>query len=156
MKTRLAAIGAVVMGCMLPAAAAEPVPVITLASIRAQLLYETTGTLSENIANNPNFATWNTTIGEGSAKEPANDMLVSVVLKSSTNEANVDKPVTLIVKDDKGKVLGKRVFEMAFIKNRQVVQSLFLTNISCAGNMKIEATYLKQKKTATVAMNCGE
>lgn len=156
MKAKLAAVCALIAGGMLPALAADRPPVITLSGIRAQLLYETTGTLSENIANNPNFTTWNTTIGEGSAKEPANDMLVSVVLKSSDNEANIDRPVTLIVKDDKGKVIGKRVFEIGFVKNHQLVESLLLTNISCAGNLKIEATYLKQKKTATVAMNCGE
>ena len=79
-----AAIAAAVTGMALGAGALP----VKIEAIRMQLFYETTGTLSADITPTPD--SWaNTVIGEGAAKEPANDIMVSVVLSSKTDEANV-------------------------------------------------------------------
>src|SRR3712207_7607316 len=48
--------------------------------IRAQLFYERSGRLSQNIAPPAKFESRNTVIGEGHAEGPAGDILVSVLL----------------------------------------------------------------------------
>src|SRR5262245_25645280 len=49
--------------------------------IRVQLFYERSGKLSEDFTKVKDVSFWNTTIGEGTAKEPANSFLVSIVLR---------------------------------------------------------------------------
>ncbi len=48
--------------------------------ILVQLFYENSGTLSEDVTKMKTVRLWNTIIGEGHAREPANSFLVSVVL----------------------------------------------------------------------------
>lgn len=150
--TIAAALGAAAMTAAAWGAGAPPVKI---EAVRLQLFYATTGTLSDDMSKTPD-GWWNTTIGEGAAKEPADDMLVSVVLSSVNDEEVVTAPITLIARGDKNKVLGKRVFRGAFLKHHRVVLPLLLTGIPCAGAMTVEASYAGQKKSAKVNMACGE
>ena len=153
MRKTIAAAGAA--AAMTVAAWGASAPAAKIDAIRMQLFYASSGTLSEDVSKTPE-GWWNTIIGEGAAKEPADDMLVSVVLKSASDEANLDAPVTLTARGDKNKVLGKRVFQAVFLKNHSAVLPLLLTNVGCAGWVTVEATFAGQKKTAKVNMACGE
>jgi hypothetical protein len=83
-----------------------------IADIRAQLFYETTGILSENIAPPEWFTIVNPSIGEGSLKEPANDMLVSIKLSCEANKLDMLSMAhpKLIITDEKEKIIAQRTF----------------------------------------------
>ena len=135
---------------------AQPAPQIRLDSLRVQLLYETSGTLSPNIAPPATFTLFNSTIGEGDAREPASDVLISVVVTSSAAQANLTRPVALTVRGRGGRVLARRSFDGVFVTSRRAVRSLLAQDITCAGPVTIEATYGTQRKTATLNFLCGE
>ena len=56
-----------------------------VSGFQAKLFYNTTGTFSPDVLNNPDFWLWNTSIGEGSAESPST---ATVVLVEVTGEAN--------------------------------------------------------------------
>src|SRR5665647_276349 len=55
----------------------------TVEDIHVQLFYEYSGALSDDLTKRKSLSLWNTMIGEGSSKEPANSFLVSVVVKGA-------------------------------------------------------------------------
>lgn len=138
------------------AATHTPADPAKLESIRVQFLYERTGTLSEDVAPPSKFAIWNTVIGEGDAKEPATDALISAVIGGVKDEENSTRPLVLTVKDRKGKVLASRTFGFMLIGSPGLVQSVMLRDASCLGPITIEASFNGQKKKTTVDMACGE
>ena len=145
---------------LLPAFASAAAPAkpanVQIDRIRVHFLYETTGALSEDVMPPSQFSIWNTIIGEGSAREPASDVMVAVVLKSAQDEVNLDKPLLVTVRGDKGKVLAKRSFEGLFLKHGKVVRFVMVPEAACAGGITIDATLGTQKKTAKIDMACGE
>ncbi len=151
------AIALLVLGAdsALAAAPAPPDPA-KLEKIRVQLLYERTGTLSEDIAPPSKFAIWNAVIGEGSAKEPATDVLVSAVVGGVKDEENSTRPLTITVKDKKGKVLGQRTFSNMLIGEPGLVKSLLLRDAACAGPITIEVSFNGVHKKTSIDMACGE
>ena len=88
-----------------PAAAADR---ITVEAIQVRLLYEKTGKLSKDIAPPAEFAGHNTIIGEGDAEEPANDVLVTVVL-AAPGEANGEQKLVVAVRLGKDKKVIVRI-----------------------------------------------
>lgn len=137
-----------------PAEAQEVKPKID--AIAVQLYQATTGTLSQNIAPPAKFTAWNTVIGEGDAREPATDLLVSVTLSIAQKEGNSTIPLQIKVADAKGKALAsRRVTDMFFAKGR-TVQALFVPDATCAGPITVEATMGREKKTTKVTLACGE
>jgi hypothetical protein len=142
-----------------PCANAKSSDDVRLEAVRVQFLYQTTGTLSEDLVQKSEFASWNTIIGGGDAKEPAEDVLVSAVLESDSNESKTGKLVLTVIADRQGsgaKVLGRHTFNGALMLKGQLVQSILLHNATCAGTITVEATYGKQHKVAKIDMACGE
>lgn len=125
-----------------------------VADIKAQLLYERSGTLSVDLTATPDFAIWNTIIGAGSALEPANDILVSAVV-SGPGEHNLGTPLTIKVRDERGKVIGSRTFATG-LADKTYVRSLLLQDVGCAGELKIEAQLGQSVRRETLDMMCGE
>jgi hypothetical protein len=80
-----------VAGCLMPfrAGAQEPSQTgrkaITITAIQAKLFFESKGTFSEDVLNNPGFNLWNTPIGEGSAGTPSSSTLVLVEVNGKAN-----------------------------------------------------------------------
>jgi hypothetical protein len=157
LRPRLAALIAASLLMVSAGADARAPAQVKLADIRIQFLYGTSGSLSEDLTKTPDFAIWNTIIGEGGAKEPADDLLVSAVLTSPETEVNTG-PLTLTVytAEGKPKVLGRHVFTGALMQHGQVVQSMLLHDATCAGLITVEATYGRQRRTAKIDMACGE
>ncbi len=134
-----------------PAASPEKIDRIT-----AQLYYEYSGTLSENIAAPAEFALWNTIIGEGDAKEPADDVLVTVFLRGKAELVGF-APLKIVAKDAKGKVLGQRNAEPTLAdKDGKAAAALMLYDVGCAGKVTITAMMGKSWKTSIIDFACGE
>ncbi len=139
-----------------PAATAQTPAPIKLERIRVQLIYETSGTLSPDIAPPADFSLWNIVIGEGSAAEPASDFLVGVELRTADDQANATTPLKVVVRDEDGKVLATRTFDAVFLDEHRAVRSLLVPNATCAGPVVIEASFGAQKLRTTMDFACGE
>jgi hypothetical protein len=137
-------------------AAAQSAPAPGVGKIRMQLFYEDSGRLSEDIAPPAEFIGWNTGIGEGSAKEPANDLLVSVEVLSGGAES-IGQPLSVVVRGGKGKVLGQRRFaDVLTSADGRTWKALWLTDIGCAGHVEVTATLGRSTRKAAVDLDCGE
>lgn len=137
-----------------PASAVEP-PKIERIALR--LLYETTGAVSDDIADpGSSFATWNTVIGGGDAKEPAHDLLVQVHLSVAQKQANVSTPLQVTVTDAKGRKLASKSFPALFFDNGRCVRSLLVPDAACAGRITVKASIGTAKKEVVVPLMCGE
>lgn len=138
---------------MMQGAAAAPV---TLGEIRMHLFYAETGRLSRDISPPNEFAGWNTIIGEGSAEENANDLLVVVELRTR-GEQNFTTPLSVVARDRRGRVLGQRRFAGGLTgENGRAYQALYLADAGCAGPITVTATIGRQTRRETLALNCGE
>lgn len=155
MPSRSKCLAAVVLAGLAttPAAAADR---ITIEAIQARLLYEGTGTLSQNIAPPAKFQGHNTVIGEGDAKEPASDVLVTVVL-AAPGEANGESDLVVTAKSGKaGRTVASRTFAKPFIgRAGKAHLSVIAANATC-DDLVVTATYGKSRKSARIAFHCGE
>ncbi|WP_088181800.1 hypothetical protein [Sphingobium sp. Z007] len=156
-----ATIGLVTAAVLLAGAATAdpPPPHALIESVRAQLFYELSGTLSGNIASPPSrFSGWNTVIGEGEAKEAAQDLLVTVRVKGNGADGFLtETPLVITARNSAGKLLGSRSVTGILVPYEgSVATALWINNATCAGKLTIEAKLGKQVKTATVALDCGE
>jgi hypothetical protein len=142
-----------------PSFGAEPTPPdpkVAIEAIHAQFFYENSGTLSENVAPPAKFDIWNTVIAEGSAKEPATDVLVSVVLKVPGDaEVSIHGPLTLTVRAGKT-ILAQRSFREMLLERGTVTKGVWLRDGACKGKVTIEAAIGATHKTVPVIFGCGE
>lgn len=125
-----------------------------VAAVEAMLLYEETGTLSENIAGNGYFTAFNVIIGEGSAQENANDLLIRAVI-TANEEINLDTPLIISVYDSEGAVLQRRTID-GLLLGKTTYRTMLLENAGCAGEITIEAKLGTSVKRETLNMICGE
>ena len=68
-------------------------------------------------------------------------------------------PVTISVRNAKGKLLATHVYAPGYIlvpKGEQVLLPLWVHDIACAGKITIEASYRAQRTRATMTFDCGE
>ena len=122
--------------------------------IRAHLVYENSGMLSPDILAQEDFAGWNTVIGEGSAEEPANDLLVLVELVRDDGSAT---PLRIQVRDGRGRVVGQRTIAGPYLFEASGVwKPLLVQNVGCAGTLRITATVGRSTRSAEVSLDCGE
>ncbi|HEU0099785.1 MAG TPA: hypothetical protein VFQ67_13555 [Allosphingosinicella sp.] len=138
---------------MLAAPAAPPAPGI--GAFRMHLFYENSGRLSKDISPPVKFTGWNTVIGEGSAEEAANDLLVTVEVKGPPGEA-IEQPLILVARA-KGKVLAQRRFD-SLLTNVQgrTYKALWLSDVGCAGRIEIVATIGRSTRKTAISLDCGE
>ena len=139
-----------------PGAEAATLSDITIDRIQVQLLNETSGTLSRNVVGDKDFEGWNVVAPGDDGREAATDLLVSVVLRSKTPEADINQPLTVTAKVLKGKLLARRTFHLVSTSQGQVTAFLLLPDATCAGGIVIDAVYGKQHKSEEVDFNCGE
>lgn len=116
--------GRCVAGLLLPVAMLLPVGATSaqldkhaLGLPRLQLFYARTGQLSRNIAPPVKVDLWNVGAGDGDAGGAASDALVTVPLVARTPDApnTPSAPVTIGVRNAKGKLLASRVFAPGYI-----------------------------------------
>ena len=124
--------------------------------IRAHLFYEESGRLSLDIAPPSDFAAFNVVIGEGSAEEPANDLLVAVELTGRPAEAAT--PLRILVRNARGRVVAQRSIPGSFLGAGQprLWKAVYLPDVGCAGTLTITATLGRSTRTTSVDLICGE
>ena len=130
-------------------------PTVSLTDIQIHLWYETTGRLSSDVTQQPDFVGRNVIIGAGSAEEPANDLLIVVELKTS-GEANVSTPLTVVATNAKGKVLASREFRGFLVTGGQVHWPLLVRNAGCAGEVEVTARFGRQHRSEMLSLQCAE
>jgi hypothetical protein len=136
--------------------AADAPAKVALGEIKVRLLYQYSATLSGNVASPAKPSLWNTVIGEGDAREPATDALVTVGLTGGEPDTVTDRPLIVTVRAG-GKVLTRRRFDDIIVPMEGATWSaLWLPDVTCKGHVTVEATYGTQRKTAAVDFDCGE
>jgi hypothetical protein len=125
--------------------------------IRVQLFYERSGTLSEDLTKLKKLSLWNTVIGEGDAKEPANSFLVSVDIRGKPDSFVKQESIAVTVFDKAKKtmVMQRRFDGLLFGKDGRLVKPVFVENRTCAP-IEITARGKSGAKTVTVPFACGE
>lgn len=147
--------GAFTAGLAASAASAQAVEA-RIDAIAVQLVYQTSGTLSDDIAPPARFVAWNTVIGEGDAREPANDIVVSVRLSIPQAQGNGDVPLAITVRKAGGKTIAHRRIATQFFDKGSSVHTLHVQSATCLGRLTVEARLGTQAKSAQVALMCGE
>jgi hypothetical protein len=136
--------------------AASPAPAPGIGKIRMQLFYEDSGRLSPDIAPPADFTGWNTVIGEGSAEEAANDLLVLVEVIGPAGE-NIVQPLSVVARGAKGKVLGQRRHANLLASGGgRTWKALWLADVGCAGHIEVTATLGRSTRKAAIDLDCGE
>jgi hypothetical protein len=142
---------------LLLAAAAPAAQAPTIGTIRMHLFLEETGKLSPNIAPPAEFTGWNTIIGEGSATEAANDLLVVVEVRNPGGEANLTQPLTVVARGAKGKMLGQRRYAYLLTSGEgRVWKGLWLSDVGCAGHIEVTASIGRSTRKSAIDLDCGE
>jgi hypothetical protein len=136
-------------------AAPAPASAPSVGAFRMQLFYENSGRLSKDISPPVDFTGWNTVIGEGSAEEAANDLLVTVEVRGPPGEA-VEQPLTLVARA-RGKILAQRRFDGLLTDVRgRTWKALWLTDVGCAGRIEVTATIGRSTRKSAISLDCGE
>jgi hypothetical protein len=140
------------LAAMLAAPAAAPAP--SVGAFRMHLFYEGSGRLSKDISPPVEFTGWNTIIGEGSAEEPASDLL-TVEVRGAPGEL-IEQPLTLLARA-RGKVLAQRRFD-SLLTNVQgrTYKALWLADVGCAGRIEVTATIGRSTRKSALSLDCGE
>ena len=134
-----------------PAAA----PVVTIGDIRMHLFYQETGRLSPDISQANGFAGWNVIIGGGGAEEAANDLVVVVELRTQ-GEQSIQRPLTITARAGR-RLLGQRRIDSILTSDQgRVYLPLWLKDVGCAGSIRVEVSFGRERKAETLALNCGE
>ena len=136
------------------APAQSPQPAV--ADIKAYLIYESSGTLSDNIAPPVKFHGWNTLIGEGDARQPANDVLVMAVV-SGPRGSLVPGPLSLTISDRRTKriLVSRTIDNLLFGANGEVTKGVFVPDATCTP-LEIEASIGASRRSTTLDFACAE
>jgi hypothetical protein len=128
-----------------PAALADTDDGIRIGALRAHLYYERSGFLSDDlIARDPPFVGWNTVIGAGDALEPADNILVVVVLDNPGGEVWLDETVTLRVSGAAEADGREQAFSGLLLgANSKLHLPLWLDDAGCVGAITITARFRK-------------
>ena len=134
---------------------------ITVEAVKAQLVLENTGALSENIVGSKKKF-HNTVSGGGEAGEPSNSILVTFVFKGPSGQKSSDKiardlaNVTITQRGAKTKVLVKRVLgSFAFSPQGLTYRAVLLEDATCAP-LEIDVKIARSQKTERIAFSCDE
>lgn len=132
-----------------------PAPVATLGDIRMHLFYQETGRLSPDISQANGFAGWNVIIGGGSAEEAANDLVVVVEVRTQ-GEQSIQRPLTITARAGRRLLGQRRITSMLTSEQGRVYLPLWLKEVGCAGAIRVEVSFGRERKSETLALNCGE
>lgn len=156
MRSKLRAIwAALALGVATPALAAPDG--IRIGAVSAQLYYQRSGVLSEDlIARTSRFNGWNTAEGEGDAKEPSDYLLVVATLVNPGAEDYVTDKVSLRITDEiDGEIRAKEFSGLLLPENGALQLPLWIDNAGCLGTIKVTATFRTQVASGTLDLLCG-
>jgi hypothetical protein len=151
---------AIIAGFVLVFTASGASAQVAIDDIRLQLFKERSGSLSENVVNSKkNFV--NTTTGGGDAGEPAEAVLVTLVITGPKNARSSDKiardiaSVTVTQAARTGpRILLKRAFGgFHFGEDGRSHKAFMLDNATCAP-LEVEVKLGRSRKTAKIDFTC--
>jgi hypothetical protein len=157
----IAAVLLVSVSCLTTMAAPTAIPPYKIPAIKAMLFFDTNGTFSRDILAAPDFALWNTIIGEGDAGAPSNSTFVQVEVSA---ELAKDTPLPhrqlVFTAIAAGKILLRRTSEFsAFSSEGKLYVGYWLYDTGCEP-VKISVRILGQAKpsvmNAKIPFSCGE
>lgn len=131
-----------------------------ITAIRAQLFYDATGALSQDIFSQKDLALWNTIIGEGSAGAASTSTLVTVEI-SGRNLAVGATKIEITANGNKNRLIQKRVVAVDIYDERtKFFAPLWLHDTGCEP-IKISARLIgvgaaRTVVTKTIPFACGE
>lgn len=145
-----------ILAALVLAAQAPTPPAAHLGEIRMHLFYAETGQLSPDISPPNAFAGWNTVIGGGDATGHADDLVVLAEVRTE-GEQFVERPLSIVARGARGRVLGQRRFASVLTSAAgRAYQALWLNNVTCAGDVQVTVTYGAETRTETLQLHCGE
>ena len=129
-------------------AAQDAPPRAELGEIRAFLLSNRTGQLSEDLSPPDSGGHWNR-VTEG------DDIIVTAEVR--TDGQQYLRRQLRIVARVRGRIIGQRLHNGILTSTEgRAFQPLFLLNAACAGNIQVTATLGAQTRTENIEMHCGE
>lgn len=132
-------------------------PSAKIEKIEAHLFYEYTGRLSANVAPPAEFSFWNTVIGEGSAEEAANDVLITITISAEpgsyfdTDVLNI----TVLNTDDKSVVLERSITGLLIPMSGSTTKAVYVMDTTCR-SLEVVATIGASTLSNTIPFACGE
>jgi hypothetical protein len=131
----------------------------TVEDIHVQLFYEYSGALSDDLTKRKSLSLWNTMIGEGASKEPANSFLVSVEVKGAPESFDKAAALTITVNSDgkrKAKVAEKAFSGILFGPEGKVVKAMMVFDAVCAPMVITAKLKSGASKSFSLPFKCGE
>ena len=129
-------------------AAQEPPPRAELGEIRAYILSNRTGQLTEDISPPDSGGHWNRVL-EG------DDIVIFAEIRT-TGEQYIERPLRIVARAGR-RILGQRTHNGILTTSEgRAWLPLFLLNATCAGDIQVTATFGTQTRTETLQMRCGE
>ncbi len=129
-----------------------------IASVKAYLFYNHSGSFSENVIDNPDFVFWNAIIGEGSAKEPSDAVFVDVEIEGppgSYESRNIQLEVS-----EAGQAVLKKSLDIGILSDEGSYHAGFwLYETGCAPVkliVKILGQDEEEKIVKEIPFACGE
>ena len=136
---------------------ASPAADLRIQDIRAYLVYNDKGTLSENVVGSSKDF-WNTATGDGEAGGMATDVLLDVVVAGAdpTPQGQKVSVKATYVAPGARNILIRRTFASLFFGQNPVLHEfIYLADATCA-TVQIEAAAAGSAKTASLRFDCGE
>ena len=131
-----------------------------ITAIRAQLFYDATGTLSEDILSQKDLALWNTIIGGGSAGAASTSTFVTVEISGRNLPVGATK-VEVTARGDKNRLIQTRVIDVDIYDERTKFFAPFWLYDTGCEPIKVSARLMgvgapRTVFTKTIPFACGE
>jgi hypothetical protein len=141
---------------LLPQAKVAP----TITAIRAQLFYDASGTLSEDLLSQKDLALWNTMIGEGSAGAASTSTFVTIEISGRNLPVGATK-VEIMATGNKGRLIQKKLIGVDIYDERTKFFAPFWLYDTACEPITISARLIGRGAPATVVKKkipfaCGE
>ncbi|HTU09986.1 MAG TPA: hypothetical protein VMG08_03720 [Allosphingosinicella sp.] len=131
--------------------AQAPAPAASeLGEVRMHLFSNRTGGLSNDISEpDSGFAGFNTLF-------EADDLVVVAEVRT-TGEQFIERPLRIVVRGPRNRILGQRTFRAILTSDAgRAYLPLYLNDITCAGAIQVIVTYGAQTRTERLNLLCGE
>jgi hypothetical protein len=129
---KLISFSLIYVALLTPLYAKISVPDYNITSLKAMLFYSNTGTFSEDILSNPNFALWNVIIGAGSAKGPSQATFIIVEITGTPGSFESERKVMFQAQFKHSKKVVKHVSDLGvFSKNGKYLLGFWLYDTGC-------------------------
>jgi hypothetical protein len=128
-----------------------------VSGISAKLYYDESGTFSKDILADPNFALWNTIIGEGSAGSPSHSVLIEVESTGDGRPSVVHNEVLTITTQISGRPpVVHRFSTLAFSANGKNYEGVLINDTGCVPVTISAYVDRQQAVKKKIDFECGE